>query len=334
MRPDLLTLCGDLVRREEPFVLATVVRRLAASSAQQGDGAIVTAAGEFHGWLGGSCTQPTVVAEALKALADGRPRLIALSPNPGAERRPGVLVFPMTCHSGGTVEIYLEPVLPRARVLVFGVSPVARALARQARAMDFAVDAADPEADRTVFPDAERLFTGGIAAGAETGGHTFAVVATMGERDEEALAAALALAPAYLGVVASGKRFAQVRDALLARGADAGRLARVKNPAGLDIGARTPEEIAVSILAEIVQLRRAAETAAADAARRGPVALPVAAAAEPVDPVCGMTVAAPGAKHTAEAAGRTWYFCGGGCRERFLAAPERYAVQAGIGGMA
>ncbi|HTY43183.1 MAG TPA: XdhC family protein [Thermoanaerobaculia bacterium] len=334
MRPDLLTLCGDLVRREEPFVLATVVRRLAASSAQQGDGAIVTTAGEFHGWLGGSCTQPTVVAEALKALADGRPRLIALSPNPGAEGRPGVLVFPMTCHSGGTVEIYLEPVLPRARVLVFGVSPVARALARQARAMDFAVDAADPEADRAAFPEAERLFPGAIAADAGSATRTFAVVATMGERDEEALAAALALDPAYLGVVASGKRFARVRDALLARGAAADRLARVKNPAGLDIGARTPEEIAVSILAEIVQWRRAAEAASPGAGARGPVALPVAAAAEHVDPVCGMKVAEAGARHTAEAAGRTWYFCCGGCRERFLAAPERYAVQAGIGGMA
>ena len=335
MRPDLLTLAADFVRRGEPFALATVVRRQSASSSQQGDGALITADGAFHGWLGGSCTQPTVVAEARHAIADGRPRLISLSPNPGAEKRPGVLVFPMTCHSGGTVEIYLEPVLPPSRLLVFGVSPVARALARQAGAMGFAVDAADPEADRTAFPEAETLWTDLGAIGRAAGARTFAVVATMGERDEEALAAALAAEPAYLGVVASGKRFAQMRDTLLARGVTEQALARVKNPAGLDIGAQTPEEIAVSILAEIVRVRRSA-AAAQEAAPRS-AGLPVAAAREETDPVCGMKVAVAGARHTAEALGRTWFFCCWGCRERFLAAPERYAPNAGnagIGGVA
>lgn len=332
MRADLLILCADLVRREEPFALATVVRRQPASSSQQGDGAIVTADGAFHGWLGGSCTQPTVVAQALRAIADGRPRLIALSPDPRTESRPGVLVFPMTCHSGGTVEIYLEPVLPAERLLVFGSSPVARAIARQGKAMGFAVDAADPEADRAAFPEADRLLTDLGAIPPAGSAKTWAVVATMGERDEEALAAAVRAAPAYLGVVASAKRFAQVRDALLARGTPSEPLDAVKSPAGLDIGARTPEEIAVSILAEIVQRRRGAAAAEAPAGR-GP-ALPVAAPREEIDPVCGMTVAVASAKHTAEVGGKKWYFCCGGCREKFVASPERYPVRAGIGGMA
>ncbi len=305
------------------------MRRQAASSSQQGDGALIASDGTFHGWLGGSCTQPTVVQEALRAIADGRPRLIALSPNPGADRRPGILVFPMTCHSGGTVEIYLEPVLPPSRFLVFGVSPVARALARLAQAAGFAVDAADPAADRAIFPGAERIFTDLGVPGQGAGARAFVVVATMGERDEEAVAAAVAAAPAYLGVVASGKRFAQIRDTLLSRGLGDEALARIKNPAGLDIGARTPEEIAVSILAEIVQVRRglAAEPAAAPG-------LPVATAREQIDPVCGMKVALAGARHVAEVGGRTWYFCCGGCRDRFLAAPEKFAAQAGFGGAA
>jgi len=332
MRSDLLILSADLASREQPFALATVVRRQAASSSQQGDGAIVTADGAFHGWLGGSCTQPTVVAEALKAIADGRPRLITLTPNPVAERRPGVLVFPMTCHSGGTVDIYLEPVLPPARLLVFGVSPVARALARQGRAMGFAVHAADPEADSAAFPDAERVWADLAALEAGAGPRTFAVVATMGERDEEALAAALRIAPAYLGVVASARRYAQIRDAVAARGVRETDLARVKSPAGLDIGARTPEEIAVSILAEIVQVRAAA--AAADARPSTGAGLPSVDAREAVDPVCGMRVAVAGARHTAEHGGTTWYFCCGGCREKFLAAPDRFpAPQAGIAGL-
>jgi xanthine dehydrogenase accessory factor len=332
MRPDLLTLAADLVRREEPFVLATVVRRQPASSAQQGDGALVTAAGEFHGWLGGSCTQPTVVREALAAIAVRSPRLIALSPDPGADRRPGVLVFPMTCHSGGTVDIYLEPVLPPARFLVFGVSPVARAVARLAKAVGFAVDAVDPAADRAVFPEADRVWASLPPREGPHASRPFVVVATMGERDEEAVLGALAAQPAYLGVVASAKRFRQIRETVLARGASEEALARVRNPAGLDIGAQTPEEIAVSILAEIVQARRGVAVQPAAAPSGLPVA--VAAAREERDPVCGMTVAAAGAKHTAEALGRTWFFCCGGCRERFLAAPERFAPAARSGGAA
>lgn len=331
MRADLLILSAELARREEPFVLATVVRRQAASSAQQGDGAIVTADGTFHGWLGGSCTQPTVVAQALRALSDGRPRLISLSPDPRTESRSGVLVFPMTCHSGGTVEIYLEPVLPAERLLVFGISPVARAIARQGKAMGFAVDAADPEANRAAFPEADRLLTD-LRALAPGAAKTYAVVATMGERDEEALGAALRVEPAYLGVVASGKRFAQVREALISRGTPAAALERVKNPAGLDIGARTPEEIGVSILAEIVRVRRAADSEAAPSGKG--MALPVAAVREEIDPVCGMKVAVAGAKHSANVGGKTWYFCCGGCREKFAASPERYPVRTGIGGMA
>ena len=331
MRSDLLILCADLAGRGEPFALATVVRRQAASSAQQGDGAVVTADGTFHGWLGGSCTQPTVVAEALKAIADGRPRLISLSPDPAAERRPGVLVFPMTCHSGGTVEIYLEPVLPASRLLVFGVSPVAQALARLGRAMGFSVEAADPETDAAAFPDAARIWPDLSALPAASGARTFAVVATMGERDEEALAAAVRVAPEYLGVVASRRRFAQIREGVAARGVAEADLSRVKSPAGLDIGARAPEEIALSILAEIVQVRRAASDQVADTRAAD---LPAAAAREEIDPVCGMRVAVAGARHTASAGGRDWYFCCGGCRERFLAAPERYsAPKAGIAGL-
>ncbi len=323
---DVLILAADLARREEPFVLATVVRRQPASSAREGDMAVITAAGEFHGWLGGSCTRPTVVREALRALADGRPGLIALSPDPERDRRPGVAVFPMTCHSGGTVDIAIEPVLPRPRFVVFGLSPVARALARLAAAMGYAVEAADPDADQAAFPGAERLWTGKPAVEKKPGARLFAVVATMGERDEEAIGEALAIGPEYLGVIASSKRFGQIRETLLAHGAPAEALERIHCPAGFDIGAKTPEEIAVSILAEIVfSLRKpgGAEEAA-----------PERAASEEVDPVCGMTVEVATAKHKAEVGGRTWYFCCAGCRERFIATPERYQKGPAPGGMA
>jgi len=318
MRADLLRLAAELAGRGEPFVFAVVVRREPASSAQPGNMALVTEGGIMHGWLGGSCIQPTVVREAEIALAEGRPRYVVLSPDPGGARRPGVVVQPMTCHSGGTVDIYLEPVLPAPRLLVFGAAPTARALCRLGKAMGWAVDAIDPEADPAAIPEADRvLVRPEPIARAQARSGVFAVVSTMGERDDEALHAAVALEPAYLGVVASRRRFADLREALVARGVPPAALERIRNPAGKDIGAKTPEEIAVSILAEIVELRRSG------AARQAPEA--PARAETAVDPICGMTVIVASARHVAEHAGRTFYFCNPRCRERFLAAPERYA---------
>lgn len=307
MRSELLQLAADLAHREEPFVLAVVVRRRPASSSQPGNMAIISAAGEFHGWLGGSCTQPTVVREAQRALADGQPRLLHLTPDPESERRPGVDVFPMTCQSGGSVEIYLEPILPAPRLVVFGSSPTAQALARLGQALGYTAVA--------VEDDLEAL---GRSA-APSHAPRFVVVATMGEHDEEAIRAALALSPDYLGVVASARRFAQMRETLVARGVPAEALDRIRCPAGLRIGARAPEEIALSILAEIVQQR-------AEAATPAPASEAEAPPLQAIDPICGMTVEIATARHTAEHAGRIWYFCCGGCRERFLAAPERYVA--------
>ncbi len=297
MRAEFLQLAADLARRGEPFVLAVVVRRESYSSAHQGDMAVITADGGYHGWLGGNCTQPVVRREAARALADGQPRLVSLSPDPLHDARPGVVALPMACHSGGTVEIYLEPVLPPPRLLLFGDSPGARALAQLGKAMGYLVEAGDP-----------------AGAKAAVGPAPFAVVVTMGESDEESVIAALAAQPVYLAVVASRKRFAQIRETLLGRGVPAAALDRIKNPAGLDIGARLPEEVALSIVAEIVQLRRTFAVAEQPAATQH----------EELDPVCGMTVAVASARHRAEHKGRDFYFCNARCREKFLADPERW----------
>jgi xanthine dehydrogenase accessory factor len=297
MRAELLQLAAELARRGEPFVLAMVVRREPYSSAQPGDMAVITADGAYHGWLGGNCTQPTVKREARRALAEGRPRLVSLSPDPKRDERPGVLALPMTCHSGGSVDIYLEPVLPPPRLLLFGASPVVRALDKLGAALGHAVEVVE-----------------GAAPAARPGGALAAVVATMGENDEDAVVAALAARPDYLGVVASRRRFAELRAVLVGRGVAETALDAIRNPAGLDIGARLPEELALSILAEIVQLRRAA------------AAQPAAPASgeEAIDPVCGMTVAVATARHRAEHDGRTYVFCNPRCRERFLAAPASF----------
>ena len=315
MRPDLLTLAASLAAREERFALVTVVRREPPSSARVGDTALVTGAGDYHGWAGGGCTRSTVVREALRAIADGEPRLLSLSPEPEGGQRPGVVSLPMTCDSGGAVEIYVEPVLPAARLLLFGSSPAVRVLARIGHAMGYRVEVVDPDADEADFPGAKLLRS--ISADAlPRSAHV--LVATMGDRDIEAIEAVLARSPAYLGVIASSKRFTQLRDALLARGVSRAALERIVAPAGLDIGARTPEEIAVSIMAQIVERRRRA------AAKAPEISEPAEAALEAIDPVCGMSVTIAGARHTAEALGVTYTFCCAGCRTKFLAEPSRY----------
>jgi len=318
MRKELLGLAAELSQRGEPFVVAMVVRREAYSSAQQGDMAIITADGTYHGWLGGSCTRPSVQREAARALADGTPRLLSLSPEPDPHPRPGVTPLPMTCHSGGTVEIYIEPVLPAPRLVLFGVTPVVRALAQLGKAMGYSVDVADPDARAAEHPYADRVFTDlGAAELCAHGSAPYAVVASMGVNDEDAVAAALAMRPAYVGVVASRTRFAVLRETLLGRGVAAQALDAIRNPAGLDIGGRLPEELALSILAEIVQVRRAVQRGA-DVA---PIVEPVA---EEIDPVCSMRVGVATARHTGEWNGRTWYFCNARCKDTFLAAPHRY----------
>jgi xanthine dehydrogenase accessory factor len=288
MRSDLLALAATLSARDERFALVTVVRREPPSSARVGDSALITEAGDYHGWAGGGCTREVIVRESLRAIADGEPRLLSLSPGNTAISRPGMQLLPMACESGGTVEIYVEPVLPAPRLVLFGATPAVEALARIGEAMGYRVER---EAQAPV-----------------KGAHV--LIATMGEEDLDLLQRVLGAEPAYVGIVASRKRFEHVRETLAACGVPRAALERVRAPAGIDIGARTPEEIALSVMAQIVQQRRAQAKPAK------------AAAKEATDPVCGMTVAVAAARYSAEVRGTTYYFCCAGCRSKFLQREE------------
>src|SRR5215813_10820021 len=295
MRPDLLALAAKLSARDEPFALVTVVRREPPSSARVGDAALVTEAGEYHGWAGGGCTREAVLRESLRAIADGEPRLLSLSPSGSAATpRAGMQLLPMACESGGTVEIYVEPVLPAPRLILFGTTPAVDALARIGEAMGYRVERA---------PD--------VAA---KGAHV--LIATMGDEDLELLQKVLASEPAYVGVVASRKRFEHVRETLAACGVPRAALDRVFAPAGLDLGARTPEEIALSVMAQIVQHRRK-PVAKLETKKQG-----VSSSSEAKDPICGMSVTVATARHTAEVKGTKYYFCCAGCRSKFLQREE------------
>ena len=308
---DVFAAAARLYRDGVPFVLATVVRAERPTSARPGAKAIVTGDGRFRGFVGGTCVKPAVRRESLRALADGAPRLLRISPDSppeGVGAEEGVLEEHMACVSGGALDIHLEPYLPSRRLLLAGSSPIVESLAALGEALGMEVRTAETEQD--------------LDAAAEG---AFVVVAGHGEGEWETLKAALTAGRArYAGLVASPRRAAAVRERLVGMGvseADAGRL---RSPAGLDIGAETPGEIALSILAQIVEERQAAERPEAASEKAAPAPMAWIALETPsdelaVDPVCGMTVSRD-SPHRVESGGQTWWFCCAGCAETFATA--------------
>ena len=318
MFDQFLSKAHELMAQGEPFAVALVVRYQSPISGKPGDKAIIQADGTLSGWIGGGCAQPMVVKEALKALADGQPRLVRISPSSTPEE--GVVDYTMTCHSGGTLDIYIEPVLPKPQILILGRSPVAQTLSKLAKTIGYAVSVAAPDANREAFPDADLVQTNLDLTQLKITPQTFLVVSTQGESDEEALEAALQTSAAYVAFVASKIKAAKTLDDLKERGLAADRLAKVRAPAGLHIYASSPEEIAVSILAEIIQTRKTATPATR------PAAVLPAPAKQERDPICGMTVDVASARHKSEFRGDTYYFCCAGCKQTFDKQPDKYAL--------
>ena len=260
--PDLLAFAQGLHAQGQPYALVSVLRVLAPASARPGDKAIVTADGIVQGWIGGGCAQPAVLRTVRQALADGRARVIRIAPAEEGSMREldDVLEFGMACHSGGTLELFVDPMLPRARLVVVGDSPLAAALTGLAPRVGLPVTVVAHGADATRFPDAEKVLasdepaavSAGIAAGA------FVVVATQGRRDVQGLRAALALQARAIFFVASARKATVLKAALVEAGQDAAAVAAIVAPAGQALGAQTPEEIALSVLVAVVAARRGA----------------------------------------------------------------------------
>jgi len=311
---------SELLEQGASFAVATVVRVQAPSSGKPGDKAIIQSDGRLWGWIGGGCAQPVVIKEALKALADGTSRLVRISPSPSPSEE-GTVDYTMTCHSGGALDIYIEPVLPKTHVVVLGRSPVARTLAQLASTIGYAVTVvADGEID---VAEAELVQSRDYGLEhAKVSASTLIVVSTQGEGDEEALEQALKSEASYIGFVASKTKAQKVFDYLKTAGIPDEKLNVVRAPAGLDIHARSPEEIAVSILAQLIQVRSEMKKPAS--VSRPAVSLPIVET-EAKDPICGMTVGISGAKHKLEYRGKTFFFCCAGCKQAFEREPARYA---------
>jgi xanthine dehydrogenase accessory factor len=262
---DILDLISSMKAKDEPFALATVVRTVAATAVKAGAKAVILPDGTISGgWIGGGCARAAVLKAAKDALADGQPRLVSVQPPnmledqgiAGGDERAGIRFVKNMCPSQGTTDVFVEPVLPRPQLVVCGASPVAVAIAELGRRIGFALTVCAPVAEQAAFPEADRRIEG-FALPVEETGARFVVVSTQGRGDEAALQAALAVDAAYVAFVGSRKKAEALKAVLSERGVAADKLARLKAPAGLDLGAITPDEIAVSILAEIIAARRA-----------------------------------------------------------------------------
>jgi xanthine dehydrogenase accessory factor len=292
---DLLLRAQNRRAQRTPFILATVVRARKPTSAKAGDRALVLPDGTLDGFVGGTCAESTVRLEGLRLLTTGESALLRITPSPSADdpADDGVLIVTNPCLSGGALDIFLEAMIPATLVYVFGDAPVARALARIGAAAGY---------DMVATTDPEQPIPGDAGA---------VVVASHGRDEKRALTAAVAAGVPYVALVASRTRGAAVLTSVELT------THQVHTPAGLDLGARSAPDVAVSILAEIIATRSRTALVREASPPSGGTA---------TDPVCGMTVAVSPASLNAEHDGRTWYFCGTGCRDSFLDDPARYGA--------
>jgi xanthine dehydrogenase accessory factor len=286
---DVLATAQRLQQQDQPFALVSVLRVQAPASARPGDKAVVGADGVIQGWIGGGCAQPAVLRTVRLALADGRARMIRIAPD--AEAGEGgvlrelddVLEFGMACHSGGTLELFVDPVLPRARLTVIGDSPVAVALADLAPRVGLQVSVIAHGATSERFAVDLNLIAEDDAAtvAQRIAPGSFVVVATQGRRDVQGLRAALAIGARQVWMVASARKAEVLKAALVAAGQDAQAVAAIVAPAGHPIGAYTPEEVALSVLVAVVAARRQGSAEPAmSVSKAAPVAPPISALPE------------------------------------------------------
>ncbi len=282
-RNEWITQAARLQAADQPFALVTVLSAQAPTSGKAGDKAVVTPDGQIHGWIGGGCAQPAVIKTVRRALLDGQPRKIRIAPSDeSAERDLGdVLEFGMACHSGGTLELFIDPVMPSAMLTVVGDSPVARALVGLAPRVGLRVAVVAQGAQAADFPGADTVLDSDDAAAVSARlASPFVVVATQGRRDLQGLKAALALQAQGLWFVASARKAAVLLDTLVASGEDPAAVARIVAPAGEFIGATTPEEIALSVLTSVVAARRGHAPQAIPVVQSGVVSAAAAAPAQ------------------------------------------------------
>jgi xanthine dehydrogenase accessory factor len=324
MLDDFLHDTEELKKKNEPFAIAMVVRREAPSSGKVGDKAVINKYGEIIGWVGGGCVKGIIAKEAEDAMKTGTARLVKIGKDLSPSKQEGVMQYNMTCQSEGTVEVFIEPVLPQLHLVVIGKSAIAKALVKMGKLAGYRITGVAQDADLKTFEKVDELITQVSLSNVKTTAASFIVVITQGEGDEKALMEAVKKDFAYLGFVASKKKFISIKEYLANSGVDKNKSESIISPAGIDINAKKPEEVAISIMAQIIQLQN---SAAAPLTFKKFEEVKVDGSKAPVyyiNPVCGVPVDMNNPKHVVEYKNEKIYFCCDGCKVKFDAEPDKY----------
>jgi len=308
---------NELKNTAEAYAIAIIVRRKIPSSGKPGDKAIITEDGHIHGWIGGGCTRGIVLKEALLSIKERKPKFVSITPSKFEGSAENTKVYAMTCQSGGEVEIYIEPVLPKPQLVIFGTSHIAKSLAKVAKAIEYRVDVVMNNPDANVFPEVDSITGIKDFDIKKIKPSAYIVVCTQGEGDATALHKALSIGSSYLSFVASRRKGNAIFKEVRRMGANFDQLKTIKTPAGLDIGAKMPDEVAISILAEIIKDYRESSVSNKEE-------LTIKNEDFYMNPVCNIPVQKSTAKHVLDYKGEKIYFCCDGCKVSFEKTPEQY----------
>ena len=302
--------------KNEPRALAMIIRRDAPSSGKPGDSAVITKEGEVKGWIGGGCTKGIVVKEALEAIQQQIPRLVRIEPKSDIPEQEGVKNYKMTCASGGAVDVYIEPIIPMTNIIIFGRSHIAKSLCAIGEPAGFNMKVVSDLADDEMFGNTSTQTLKEFDRSTDLS-DSYVVVCTQGEDDANSLAAAIETNPKYLSFVASYKKANSIFMELKRNGVPHDTLVKIKTPAGIDINAKTAEEVAISILAQIVEAKRSASNSTSNEVTEELEDLYI-------NPVCNIPVQKSTAKHVLDYKGEKVYFCCDGCKVSFEKEPSVY----------
>ena len=318
MYNELIDQISKYMGQGEEFAVAQVIWREAPSSGKPGDKAIILKDGSLIGWIGGGCVKGIAVKEAQEAIRENRSRLVRIDPDAENSEDGSHKTYRMTCHSGGTMELFIEPITPNPQLIIVGKSNIARALSKLAIATNLRVSVLSKDVHKGMFPGVNNIHDRVDFSKVNIDKNTFILVATQGEDDEDSIRKALETSCNYVGFISSLRKSVKIKEYLVQTELSTNRINELKAPVGMDINAKLPEEIAISILAEIVQLFR-------DPNRK--------AVQEPdtvinddtyINPVCSTPVSKKDAKHVLEYGGHTVYFCCDGCKISFDTEPGKY----------
>ncbi len=316
------------------FAIAQVVDRIAPSSGKVGDKALILESGELIGWIGGGCVRGIVIKEAIEVIKTKRYRRVRISPEGGTRETANYKEYVMSCQSKGTLEVMIEPVLPQPELVLVGKSNIARKLSQLAAAADFRVTVMANAIDHQMFPTAYRVANEVDFSALKNSTNTYIIVTTQGENDDVSVKKALETSVRYVGFVASKKKAEDMRTYLTSAGLPKARVAELKSPVGLDINAKLASEVAISILAEVIDHFRNGNAVANMPVHQENAPIPVEAAPSPsetkfaeeyyINPVCQVPVSKSNPKHIVEYQGEKVYFCCDGCKVSFEKNPGQY----------